>query len=142
MFFAIKIKFQSYKYVCIKEQWLYPYQDEDAKTFIQSVWQEEVNLNWVKTESQLTAELLWADLSWAELVQTFFPINQWPQKKLIISTFELVEDKFERKSYFSEMNIENSKIMFKVKNKVFPPIRKNFQASIELTASFVHPVGT
>ena len=39
---------------------------------------------------------------------------------------ELVEEKFERKSYFSEMNIENSKIMFKVKNKVFPPIRKNF----------------
>ena len=39
---------------------------------------------------------------------------------------ELVEDKFERKSYFSEMNIENSKIMFKIKNQVLPPIRKNF----------------
>ena len=28
----------------------------------------EVNLNWVKTEYQLKAELFWADLSWAELV--------------------------------------------------------------------------
>ena len=55
---------------------------------------------------------------------------------------ELVEDKFERKSYFSAMNIENSKIMFRDKNQVLPPISKNFPASIELTASFLHPVGT
>ena len=54
---------------------------------------------------------------------------------------ELVEDKFERKSYFSEMNIENSKIMFKVKNKVFHPLGRSFPANIELTDSFVHPVG-
>ena len=39
---------------------------------------------------------------------------------------ELVEDKFERKSYFSEMNIENSRIMFKIKSQVLPTIRKNF----------------
>ena len=39
---------------------------------------------------------------------------------------ELVEEKFERKSYFSEMNIENSKIMFEIKSQVLPPIRKNF----------------
>ena len=39
---------------------------------------------------------------------------------------ELAEEKFERKKYFTEMNLENARVMFKVKSKVLPTIRKNF----------------
>ena len=39
---------------------------------------------------------------------------------------ELSAEKFERKKYFSEMNLENARVMFKVKSQVLPTIRKNF----------------
>ena len=39
---------------------------------------------------------------------------------------ELAQENFERKPYFYELNLENLRIMFKIKSQVVPTIRKNF----------------
>lgn len=44
---------------------------------------------------------------------------------------ELSKEKFERKSYLYELNLENARMMFKIKSKVVPTIRKNFSQKYE-----------
>ena len=44
---------------------------------------------------------------------------------------ELSKEKFERKSYLYELNLENARMMFKIKSKVVPTIRKNFSQKCE-----------
>ena len=39
---------------------------------------------------------------------------------------ELSKENFERKKYFFEQNIDDVRIMFKIKSEVLPTIRKNF----------------
>ena len=40
---------------------------------------------------------------------------------------ELNEETFERKNYFFEQNLEDVRVMFKIKSEVLPTIRKNFK---------------
>ena len=39
---------------------------------------------------------------------------------------EMSKEKFERKSYFFENNLEDVRMMFKIKSEVLPTVRKNF----------------
>ena len=43
-----------------------------------------------------------------------------------LSYEDLSQEKFEKKSYFSELDLENVRMKFKIRSRVVPTIRKNF----------------
>ena len=67
--------------------------------------------------------------------KTMLYINEKNQKDLLndikeykkLKYDELVDETFERKNYFIEQNIEEVRVMFKIKSEVLPTIRKKFK---------------
>ena len=45
-----------------------------------------------------------------------------------LSYEDLSKEKFERKFYFSELDLESVRLMFKIQSKVVPTVRKNFSS--------------
>ena len=72
--------------------------------------------------------------TWSNRVQNY--INDKNRMDLLndirkykkLSFEELSMEKFERKSYFSELDLESVRMMFKIQSKVVPTVRKNFSS--------------